>query len=125
MSCKGDLHQIRFQHPLLNLASGDLKEQMKYPAYGKGGTANTTNNTGFTSDSFNVRGGASYRQVIDVGNWDTARMTNAPGQSGDPRSPFYANLLEGWANEEDFPLIYSRELVEKHTVLKIELQPSP
>ena len=121
----GDLHQIRFQHPLLNLASGDLKEQMKYPAYGKGGTANTTNNTGFTSDSFDVRGGASYRQVIDVGNWDTARMTNAPGQSGDPRSPFYANLLEGWANEEDFPLIYSRELVEKHTVLKIELKPSP
>ena len=121
----GDLHQIRFQHPLLNLAIGDLKEQMMYPAYGKGGTANTTNNTGFTADSFDVRGGASYRQVIDVGNWDTATMTNAPGQSGDPRSPFYANLLEGWANEEDFPLIYSRELVEKHTVLKIELQPIP
>ena len=121
----GDLHQIRFQHPLLNLASGELKEQMKYPAYGKGGTVNTTNNTGFTADSFDVRGGASYRQVIDVGNWDTARMTNAPGQSGDPRSPFYANLLEGWANEEDFPLIYSRELVEKHTVLKIGLQPIP
>ena len=26
-------------------------------------------------------------------------MTNAPGQSGDPRSHFYDNLLEGWATE--------------------------
>jgi penicillin amidase len=59
-----------------------------------------------------------------VGNWDAARMTNAPGQSGDPRSPFYANLLEGWAKDGSFPLWYSREAVEQHRVQTINLAPA-
>ena len=67
--------------------------------------------------------GSSYRQVIDVGNWDAARMTNTPGQSGDPRSPFYSNLLKGWAEEESFPLVYTREKVIEHRVLTINLTP--
>ena len=50
-------------------------------------------------------------------------MTNAPGQSGDPRSPFYANLLQGWADEESFPLLYSRAAIERETVLRIALVP--
>ena len=56
----------------------------------------TTNATSceFASNLLGDRAGASYRQVIDVGNWDAATMTNAPGQSGDPRSPFYDNLLQ-------------------------------
>ena len=47
--------------------------------------------------------------VLDVGQWDDAEMTNAPGQSGDPRSPFYRNLLQGWAEDSSFPMLYSRE----------------
>jgi penicillin amidase len=59
-----------------------------------------------------------------VGNWDAARMTNAPGQSGDPRSPFYANLLAGWAADDSFPMFYSRDLVLANKVLRIELIPA-
>ncbi|MDP6374830.1 MAG: penicillin acylase family protein [Pseudomonadales bacterium] len=121
----GGLHQIRFEHPLLAMANPDLASQMRYPAYERGGSANTTNNTGFYPDDFKVRAGASYRIVLDVGNWDAARVTNAPGQSGDPRSPFYDNLLESWATEGSFPLLYSREAIEKHTRVRIELQPAP
>jgi len=62
--------------------------------------------------------------VIDVGNWDDAMMTNAPGQSGDPRSPFYDNLLEGWAADESFPLLYSREAVEENAAFRIVLRPA-
>ena len=50
-------------------------------------------------------------------------MTNAPGQSGDPRSPFYRNLLKGWAEEESFPLLFTREKIEEHRVLTITLKP--
>jgi penicillin amidase len=58
-----------------------------------------------------------------VGNWDAALATNAPGQSGDPRSKFYDNLLENWATEQQFPLLYSRPEIEKHTAFTITLEP--
>jgi penicillin amidase len=61
--------------------------------------------------------------VLDVGRWDEAEMTNAPGQSGDPESPFYRNLLEGWANDSSLPLLYSREAVLANQALRIELLP--
>ncbi|NJN51302.1 MAG: penicillin acylase family protein [Gammaproteobacteria bacterium] len=120
----GSLHQMRFVHPLLELAPPRLAAQMAYPAYARGGSADTPNNTGFRDpSSFDVASGASFRMVLDVGNWDAARMTNAPGQSGDPRSPFYANLLPGWAADESFPLIYSESAIASHTVLTIHLRP--
>ena len=120
----GDLHRIAFAHPLLKQADAKLAQLMSIADYPRGGSANTTNNTGFRAEDFRVRSGASFRMVLDVGNWDAARMTNAPGQSGDPRSPLYDNLLEGWATEEDFPLLWSREAIEKATVHTINLQPA-
>jgi len=119
----GTLHEMRFQHPLIHLADAELAKQMQYPAYARGGGATTTNNTSFSASDLLVRAGASYRQVIDVGNWDAATMTNAPGQSGDPRSPFYGNLLEGWAEEGAFPLLFSREKVLAHKAITIRLSP--
>ena len=119
----GDLHQIMFAHPLQNRVDAKLAKDMKIRAYPRGGSANTTNNTGFYDDTFNVRSGASFRMVVDVGNWDDARMTNAPGQSGDPRSPFYDNLLENWATEGHVPMLFSREKVEESAVLTISLTP--
>lgn len=120
----GDLHQIRFRHPLLDLADGELRAAMTYPAYPRGGSSNTTNNTSFKPEDFVVRSGASFRMVVDVGRWDDAEMTNAPGQSGDPRSEFYANLLEGWAEDSGFPLLYSDEAVSANTALQINLIPA-
>ena len=120
----GDLHEIRFAHPLLTMADHRLAAEMAYAAYARGGSGDTTNNTGFSADDLLVRSGASYRQVIDVGNWDASTMTNAPGQSGDPRSPFYDNLLEGWATDGAFPLLYSRAKVLEHQSLRIELRPA-
>jgi penicillin amidase len=119
----GTLHEIRFQHPLLHLADEELADQMRYPPYPRGGSGFTTNSTGFRAADLLVRGGASYRQVLDVGNWDAATMTNAPGQSGDPRSPYYGNLLKGWAEEEAFPLLFSREQVLAHKTITIHLSP--
>ena len=98
---------------------------MTYPAYPRGGSGSTTNNTGFNPNDLLVRAGASYRQVIDVGNWDASRMTNAPGQSGDPRSPFYDNLLRGWAEDESFPLLYDRAKILQHRAFSIQLAPQP
>jgi penicillin amidase len=119
----GAIHQTTFRHPLQHLASGELASRMRFETYPRGGSSFTVNATGYYSMQLRTDHGASYRQVIDVGNWDAATMTNAPGQSGDPRSPFYDNLLEGWATDGSFPLIYSRDKVFEHKAFLIELLP--
>ncbi len=119
----GDLHRIKFQHPLFDMAPPTLQKQMKIQDYPRGGNANTTNNTGFRGEGFDVASGASFRMVVDVGNWDNAFATNAPGQSGDPRSRFYDNLLDNWAKDDSFPLLYSRTAVEKNVAFSITLLP--
>ena len=120
----GDLHKIKFSHPLLAMATGELKTQMAIPEYPRGGSENTTNNTGYNPDNFLVRSGASFRMVVDVGNWDEAKMTNAPGQSGNPGSPYYDNLLRNWATDSHLPMVYSKARVEAHKAFTITLEPA-
>ena len=57
--------------------------------------------------------GATYRQVIDMNALDASVATNAPGQSGQPGSPFYRNLVDAYGRGEYFPLAYSRSAVER------------
>ena len=120
----GDLHAIRFEHPLSALAEGLLKESIDFPSYPRGGSGNTTNSNGFLSRNLRVRSGASWRFAVDTGDWDKARMSNAPGQSGDPRSSYYDNLLKDWANDRTFPLLFSRNMIERNAAFLIRLIPA-
>ncbi len=50
-------------------------------------------------------------------------MTNVPGESGDPGSKYYDNLLEEWLTGKYHPMLYSRRAVEANTEEKIRLMP--
>ena len=67
--------------------------------------------------------GASYREIIDVSNWDNSLTVNTPGQSGQPESPFYGNLLPIWSEDQYFPMAFSRALVDQKTAHRLTLQP--
>jgi penicillin amidase len=67
--------------------------------------------------------GASYREIIDVSNWDHSLTINTPGQSGQPESPYYGNLLPLWADDQYFPMAFSRGLVDQKTAHTLTLQP--
>ena len=67
--------------------------------------------------------GASYRQILDVSNWDRSIVTNVPGQSGQPESPFYGNLLPLWSADQYFPLVFSRAGVEREAAKRMRLRP--
>ena len=54
---------------------------------------------------------------------DASIATNAPGQSGQPFSPFYRNLSESYGRAEYFPLTYSRAAVERVTAHRLVLVP--
>jgi penicillin amidase len=67
--------------------------------------------------------GASYREIMDVADWDRSVVTNVPGQSGQPESPFYGNLLPLWDRGEYFPLVYSRDRVKREQAHSLTLRP--
>ncbi|HSH76557.1 MAG TPA: penicillin acylase family protein, partial [Longimicrobiales bacterium] len=66
--------------------------------------------------------GATYREIIDFSNLDGSVATNAPGQSGRPGSPFYGNLIDNWADQQYFPLSFSREAVEANARYRLLLR---
>jgi penicillin amidase len=66
--------------------------------------------------------GASYREILDVADWDRSIATNTPGQSGQPGSRFYGNLLPLWADDQYFPLVFSKPEVDKHAATRLTLK---
>jgi penicillin amidase len=80
--------------------------------------------TSYRPTDFGLTAGASFRMVLDVGNWDESRVVNTPGQSGNPASPHYRDLAPLWANGEYFPLVYSRSAVESQTTERLRLEPT-
>ncbi|MDQ2949817.1 MAG: penicillin acylase family protein, partial [Acidobacteriota bacterium] len=68
--------------------------------------------------------GASYREIIDLSNWDRSVMTNVPGESGDPASKHYDDLIEDWAWGQYHPMAFSRKAVEAATEERLLLKPN-
>lgn len=67
--------------------------------------------------------GATFREIIDFSDFDNSRATSTPGQSMQPGSPFYDNLLRLWADEDYFPLLYTRDAIQDATTHRMVLQP--
>lgn len=117
----GRLHQTRLRHPVLAGAPNVPAEWGELPAVPRAGSGDTVGLTGYDAE-FNAVMGSSFRIAVDVGEWDESRVVNSPGQSGDPRSPHYADLLSRWAAGGSFPLLYSRAAIEAATVQRITLR---
>jgi acyl-homoserine lactone acylase PvdQ len=100
----GRIHRSEFPHPLASA--------FDIPAVERNGGADTVNATG-----------AVYRLVTDFSDLDRSLAIIAPGQSGQPESPYYANLLEMWVRGEMFELPYSREAVEREAAHWLVLRP--
>ena len=57
-------------------------------------------------------GGASWREILDVADWDRSVITNVPGESGDTASTYFGDLLQDWAIGRCHSLPFSRKAVE-------------
>lgn len=122
----GALHRADPRHPVAPLlARQGLSEAPDWCALAplpRGGSGDTVGAAAYLPD-FRQNAGASFRMVVDVGAWDNSLAMNSPGQSGDPRSPHYADLYEAWAADGAFPLVYSRSRVEQETTHRLLLLP--
>ncbi len=64
------------------------------------------------------------RIVIDLGNRDTARVSVPGGQSGNPLSPHYDDLLQPWREGHGIPLAWTRGAVTRATAHTLQLSPA-
>jgi penicillin amidase len=116
----GKLHQVRFRHPL-DKAPG-AEGLLDLGPLARPGDGSTVDATSF-DPHFEQVSGASYREIMDTSDWDRSEAVNVPGQSGQPASPHYSDLLPLWAEGRYFPLVYSRPAVEKEAIDRLELVP--
>jgi penicillin amidase len=111
---------VILRHPLGRVVADSLRTLFEVGPAPRGGNAYTVNQTG----NGNLQtGGASFRIITDTRDWDASVGMNTPGQSGDPRSPFYRNLFDLWAADGFFPLAYSRARVEAVAAERMEMRP--
>ncbi|GAB0116716.1 penicillin acylase family protein [Acidisoma sp. 7E03] len=113
----GRVHQAYFEHAL----AGSRGAEWDIGPMPMGGSESSPMNAAYRLTDYRVTLGASFRMVLDIGEWDCSRCINTPGQSGDPRTPHYGDLAELWAYGQFIPMLYSRDAVDAATEMRITL----
>ena len=112
---------VALTHPLGNISNAAIAQQLNLQPLPRSGNGYTPNSTG---NSLNQIKGASFRMIVDTGNWDLCIGTNTPGQSGDPKSPFFKNLYKPWVENIYFPLYFSKQKIQEVAYKRTSLIPS-
>ncbi len=117
----GRLHQITFGHAFG--VKPDLAGIFNRGPFPIGGDTNTLNQT--RPSAKGPYGGeitaASWRQIIDLGDFSRSRCTMPIGQSGSIASPHYDDQLGLWLEGRYRPMLWTREDVEKNTEKRLVL----
>jgi penicillin amidase len=108
------------RHPLGGAVSPEWRERLEVGPAPRGGYGLTLNQTGMGD---NQTSGASFRIVVDTGDWDRTVGMNNPGQGGYFGHPHYEDLFPLWSRDRFYPVFYTREKVESVTEGRILLVP--
>jgi penicillin amidase len=117
----GKLHVMRFEHPIGSIPVLGLIFNVTAPP--TGGDAYTVNNAGFNPRTFRQVVVASYRQIIDLGDFDRSVAIHTTGQSGLPFHRHYKDFVRMWAAGEYHPLLFSRSRIEAEAGATLTLTP--
>jgi len=117
----GELHQIRFPHPLgaLSPVLEELLSPGPFPTSGGTGTVRAAGIS--TAEPFRMTGGSTYRMVVDMASPERAWATTTGGSSGHPGSRHYADQVALWLEDRYHPLNMEVEAADIEGTL--ELQP--
>jgi penicillin amidase len=66
----------------------------------------------FQWDEYNQLHSAQYRQIVDHSAISNSRFLVAPGQSGNPQSPHYDDLLERWQQVKYLPMPFGSRTID-------------
>jgi len=113
-------HHALIRHPLSAAVNGEIRARLDAGPVPRGGNGSTVTATG---NGDNQTSGGSFKLIADTEDWDNSIGINTPGQSGDPASPHYRDLLDLWAKGRYFPVAYSWTRVESVTESVLHLAP--
>jgi penicillin amidase len=120
----GKVHQVEFAHLM---GQGRLLRAIfnrgQFPV---SGDEHTVWMTGYDlSLPFGlVTASASYRQVLDVGDWDRSTAILPTGQSGQPLNAHYADFIDMWREGEQHGMPWTRPAVDQAAVTTLRLEPA-
>jgi penicillin G amidase len=110
----GDVHTVRWHHPLA--FTPHLKQRLDRTTEAGGGPW-TVNLGAFRYRApFGMHWHASYRQVLDLSDWDRSLWMHAPGQSGVPWRAHYDDLVDRWREGDLAPMPFTPDAVESASV---------
>jgi penicillin amidase len=104
----GRLHHVYYESALGQATDSATRSLLDVGPLPIGGDGYTVHNTSYRESDFRQTGGATYRQVIDLSDWDRSFVLNSPGQSGDPHSSHYRDLFPLSVEGTYVPLLFSR-----------------
>ncbi len=121
----GGLHHVRLVGQLGRRVP-DLEELFTVGVAPHGGDEQTLNQGLFEpgAGTFESAVVASWRQIIDLGDFDASVGTHTGGQSGNPASPHYADQFALWSAGRYHPLPFTRDAVEAATESRLRLKPA-
>jgi penicillin amidase len=119
----GRIRPLVLKHPVG--ARSPFGKVFNLGSFPYGGDVNTVNQSGgYISDiTSNPLVITSLRMVIDVGNWDNNRFSLPGGQSGNPVSPHYDDLLPFWCCGDGVSIAWSPMQVSQVTRSILHLIP--
>lgn len=120
----GNVHTADFDHPLSRPKGAADVDVFAVTPVARGGDGNTVMATSYASEMNTKQiAGASFSFVADVADWDRSTFLSAPGNSAQPLSPFYSNLVPSWATGNGNTLAFSRSKVDEIKAHTLTLQP--
>jgi penicillin amidase len=119
----GRVRPLTLEHPLSVVKR--LAPLLNRGPFPWGGDGNTISQAGVTplEPLTNPTVIASLRFAVEVGDWENARYVLPGGQSGDPFSPHYDDMLPLWLRGEGVPIAWSPEEIERAAVTTLQLRP--
>lgn len=119
----GDAHAARHEHRVF---TGTPLEPFFDLVIEKGGDAFTVAAARFDmarERPFEQIAGATFRAIYDLENLDRSRFIHTTGQSGNPVSPHYRDLLEPFAQGQYLSMTTNRRDIERGSIGRLTLLP--
>jgi penicillin amidase len=118
----GALHRVVFAGPLARMP--DLAELFTGGEAALGGDEQTVCQGMFEPGAgYRAVIVPSWRQVVDLSDFDASLGTHTVGQSGNPASPHFNDQFPLWSTGQYHPLPFTRPAVEAATESRLELLP--
>ena len=114
-------HEVTWRHNLGRDPA--LTETLNLPPIEMLGDRTTVWNAGTPVGATGMHG-VTYRQILDLGDLNAARICIPPGNSGQPGSPHYDDHVEDWLNVRYHPLFVEWDDIMANAEAELRLTPA-